>query len=888
MARDIGGDIAITVTVEDTQAIASLGRLEEKMHGVTTAAETTGKAIDKQTEQHKSTASAIMNAASSFERYISTLVLSGAAFTAVATVIDKVGAYTRESIKAYAEAERAQSRLTSALRAQQMATPATIASMNQYAQELALTSTYTDDAITDTERLLLQMGVMPSKMKPAIQAVADLASGLGIELSQAAGLVGKALDGNSASLKRYGIHIDEAAFAANGADEVFKRVEERFGGQAQDELNTYTGKVKNLSKAFGEIQESFGKFIMSNPMFQFGTNALGASANKLNAGVDKGMPSSLAAAWLSMFGPAASSQAAAIAGMEYLASAYNENTPLPPKAGLGFDPGMLGALTGGLDIDKQMYELRHKKKAKVIPFERPQLMGESDWNSSAIYQAGWFNDAGRLPGIGPGTFPGWDQPFAGQFKGGLPLSRYMDQSVYPDRPTRPGFMDGAGGRFLGAGIGALGSFIPGMSAQGSMLGSSFGSALGGLKSVTGLMGSFAPMLGPIMGIAGGLLGKLFGPSQSEKDAKETNTARSSFISDFGGMGSLQETADKVGFSLDKMLATKKVSDFQAEVKKLETAMNDFDAKVAASNQELSDMYGELDRTIAKASELGYQVDSSGKLIGVNFQKMQEVAQRYGMDLASLGPSFQSARLHDAASQIINDFTLLNLGGTDTGTILSGMSDKISKLVQDSIKFGTDIPANMEPWIKELIRSGQLTDENGVKITDVTKIKFGDPIKTEWEKVTTTMQDLIGKIDALITKIGDVAAGVNSIPDRTVHIGFSVDEPPDLSDFGIGEARPMSRGGFVPYPKYLAGGGFISRGTDSVPAMLTPGEGVLRREAVSRLMRGDWPSGGGNGLTVSIDNVTVGSGADSERDLELQLGRAMVRGLKRKGVRLNAA
>jgi hypothetical protein len=45
---------------------------------------------------------------------------------------------------------------------------------------------------------------------------------------------------------------------------------------------------------------------------------------------------------------------------------------------------------------------------------------------------------------------------------------------------------------------------------------------------------------------------------------------------------------------------------------------------------------------------------------------------------------------------------------------------------------------------------------------------------------------------------------------------------------FGESYYMSRGGMV--PKYFAAGG-ISRGTDTVPAMLTPGEFVMSKYAV---------------------------------------------------------
>jgi hypothetical protein len=50
--------------------------------------------------------------------------------------------------------------------------------------------------------------------------------------------------------------------------------------------------------------------------------------------------------------------------------------------------------------------------------------------------------------------------------------------------------------------------------------------------------------------------------------------------------------------------------------------------------------------------------------------------------------------------------------------------------------------------------------------------------------------------------------------------------------------------------YLDSGGLVPRGSDRVPAMLTPGEAVLSTQAVDRLTRGDWPRSG-EGVTQVI-------------------------------------
>lgn len=517
-------------------------------------------------------------------------------------------------------------------------------------------------------------------------------------------------------------------------------------------------------------------------------------------------------------------------------------------------------------------------KQKPERLEKPYLQ----YDDYALYNAGFYN---AFPPREQSGFANWTIPSAPL----TPYASYGSMTATPNRPQSPGLFSGAAGRFLSAGLGALTSFIPGLSGQGSMIGSSFGSALGSVKGIAGALGSFAPMLGPIAGIAGGLLGKLFGGGEGKK----TKDARNSFISDFGGMAELQKVADKVGFSLDKMLSTQKVADFQNEVQRLKDAMGAYDDKVKAANDELdgmksklSDTQGELDGVLKKASDMGYNFDKSGNLVSVNFRKMQEVADKYKISIESLGPAFQQQRLSDMAQQIIDDFTLLNKGGTDTGTILSGMSPKISDLVNQSIRYGTEIPANMKPWIENLIQAGLLTDANGNKITDLTNMKFGAPVATEYEKIQTSIKELITKMGDLIGKIGEMTARIDEMTrPRTIDIGFNVAPEPDLS--GVpGYTEDRSMGGLIGRPKYLAAGGFVPRGTDTVPAMLTPGEGVLRRDAVSRLMRGDWPQGGGS-MSISIDNITVGS-FESDVEAETQMGRALVRGLKRRGVRLQAA
>ena len=61
---------------------------------------------------------------------------------------------------------------------------------------------------------------------------------------------------------------------------------------------------------------------------------------------------------------------------------------------------------------------------------------------------------------------------------------------------------------------------------------------------------------------------------------------------------------------------------------------------------------------------------------------------------------------------------------------------------------------------------------------------------------------------------------------------------------------FSKGGLVPNTLYASTGTFVPRGTDTVPAMLTPGELVIPRDDVKRLSKFlDGQSGGSNAAMV---------------------------------------
>jgi TP901 family phage tail tape measure protein len=286
---------------------------------------------------------------------------------------------------------------------------------------------------------------------------------------------------------------------------------------------------------------------------------------------------------------------------------------------------------------------------------------------------------------------------------------------------------------------------------GKTLGDAFGAVMPGVGA----------LLGPALEKIGSGLKKIFGIGVNEEVRKanaEIEKMRQKLLDTHGPMDVLEAKANAVGLSFAENWGHQGkagIEAFNALINEFNNRWAELEAKREKLEGELADTRGEFDSLIGKANELGYQFDQNGQFIGVSFDAVKAKANEFGVSVDGLGGKFRQLQIDQEAARIINGFTLMEKAGGDVGGILVGMKDEIGKLVGDSIKFGTTIPKNMEPWVKELMRTHQLTDENGVAITDLSQIKFGDPVATQFDKISTALLEVVNKLNDLLTRIAEI-------------------------------------------------------------------------------------------------------------------------------------
>ena len=392
-------------------------------------------------------------------------------------------------------------------------------------------------------------------------------------------------------------------------------------------------------------------------------------------------------------------------------------------------------------------------------------------------------------------------------------------------------------------------------------------------------------------------------------------------------------------------------DFATEMEKLEKAGVPVDTMLRSTAgamnellQKIVDSGGEIPtillEEISKMADLGLITEQTmRKMLGLHDETMPSLeditaaAGRYGIKLDDLPPKIQQLRINEVAKTIVDDFNLMTLAGvpfdqlmkdtivhlTDTGKnfddmsakaqadyiaaggkvtdSVTGMHKQIEDLVIKSMKLGLELPANMKPLLQAMADAGDLTDAEGNKMTDLSKLKFTQPIEE-------SMKILIDLFKEFLKKIGDSITSIGNIP-RKIPIDIEWNDPgfPNPHDGGSGtgntgtNGRTAAIGGWVnnAQVEYLASGGpalgrvlnFIPKGTDTVPAMLTPGEGVVNNRGMSHLGLGGLKtlnSGGSLNPNVSV-NVDMSELKDElsglredldrqNRDLARQITRAV--------------
>ena len=177
--------------------------------------------------------------------------VAGVAFAATSAAIGL-------SVAKYAENERATTKLNQALQTQGIYSARLSTLYQSYAEQLSKVTLYQDDELTSAQGTIQAYTGKLVVSKELLKATADLAQGLGVDLAQAAQIVGKNIEGSTQSLGRSGIETEKASSSSERMANIVKTVAERFNNQSTAAA-TGVGWFTQFHKAVEKLTEHLGQ-----------------------------------------------------------------------------------------------------------------------------------------------------------------------------------------------------------------------------------------------------------------------------------------------------------------------------------------------------------------------------------------------------------------------------------------------------------------------------------------------------------------------------------------------------------------------------------------------------------------------------------------------------
>ena len=184
---------------------------------------------------------------------------AGVAFAAAAAA---AGAYAVklavDGVKAAIEDEAAQIRLATSLKNATGATNEMIASVEKQILKTSLATGVADEKLRPAlSRLALSTSDV-TKAQDLLNLALDISQATGKGLDSVANALGKAYDGNTASLGKLGIGLSAAELKAMSFTDVQTKLSDLFGGAAAANSETFAGRLQILKVTFDEAKESVG------------------------------------------------------------------------------------------------------------------------------------------------------------------------------------------------------------------------------------------------------------------------------------------------------------------------------------------------------------------------------------------------------------------------------------------------------------------------------------------------------------------------------------------------------------------------------------------------------------------------------------------------------
>ena len=173
----------------------------------------------------------------------------------------KLTDWTRGFVRLSTEASDAAAGLADQLHSTGQYTAGSVEDLRAYASERQKVTKFDDDGTVAMMANLATYQMSAAEIKRVTGLVQDLATAKRMDLVTASDLVGKAFQGETGTLSRYGIIIDDNLSATQKYEAVVQKLSATFGGRAQAAATTFSGRLAQMGNRWDDLKQAVGDFI---------------------------------------------------------------------------------------------------------------------------------------------------------------------------------------------------------------------------------------------------------------------------------------------------------------------------------------------------------------------------------------------------------------------------------------------------------------------------------------------------------------------------------------------------------------------------------------------------------------------------------------------------
>jgi hypothetical protein len=173
-----------------------------------------------------------------------------------------VTAFAVSAVKAAAQDEAAQKKLTDTIKATTDATAQQIAGIDRYVTKTSIAAAVTDDQIRPALARLARSTGDVQESQDLLALALDLSAASGKSLEVTTNALAKSHEGSNTALKKLGLGLDENYLKTASNDQIVKDLTATYGNFSENQAKTAEARFRSMSIAIQESKEAIGAALL--------------------------------------------------------------------------------------------------------------------------------------------------------------------------------------------------------------------------------------------------------------------------------------------------------------------------------------------------------------------------------------------------------------------------------------------------------------------------------------------------------------------------------------------------------------------------------------------------------------------------------------------------